>query len=152
MSCFLSILGEYVVKTGGIADELSSSGSALAEEEPSSLIDLPEFSLEEALQLVGLDEDSTEVSNMQSLNYYSGSGLRTERTVSKCDCNVQIIGTFVACLGCSQLISISHYVLILFHMKLMPVRVIVYYCCCCYDGDGDGSGGGCGCCGGDSDE
>lgn len=71
MSCFLSILGEYVVKTGGIADELSSSGSALAEEEPSSLIDLPEFSLEEALQLVGLDEDSTEVGNMQSLNYYS---------------------------------------------------------------------------------
>jgi len=67
----VSILGEYVVKTGGIADELSSSGSALTEEEPSSLIDLPEFSLEEALQLVGLDEDSTEVSNMQSLNYYS---------------------------------------------------------------------------------
>jgi len=69
--CSLSILGEYVVKTGGIADELSSSGSALAEEEPSSLIDLPEFSLEEALQLVGLDEDSTEVGNMQSLNFYS---------------------------------------------------------------------------------
>jgi len=71
VSCSLSILGEYVVKTSGIADELSSSGSALAEEEPSSLIDLPEFSLEEALQLVGLDEDSTEVGNMQSLNYCS---------------------------------------------------------------------------------
>ncbi|PNF38551.1 hypothetical protein B7P43_G04023, partial [Cryptotermes secundus] len=53
--------GEYVVKAGGIVDELNGSGSALAEEEPSSLIDLPEFSLEEALQLVGLDEDSTEV-------------------------------------------------------------------------------------------
>jgi hypothetical protein len=57
----LPMLGEYVVKADGIVDELSSGGSVLAEEEPSSLIDLPEFSLEEALQLVGLDEDSTEV-------------------------------------------------------------------------------------------
>jgi hypothetical protein len=62
--------GEYVIKAGGIVDELNSSGSALAEEEPSSLIDLPEFSLEEALQLVGLDEDSTEVSSIKCLNDY----------------------------------------------------------------------------------
>lgn len=60
----LSIPGEYVIKAGGIVDELNGSGSALAEEEPSSLIDLPEFSLEEALQLVGLDEDSTEVTSI----------------------------------------------------------------------------------------
>ncbi|KAJ9582428.1 hypothetical protein L9F63_003226, partial [Diploptera punctata] len=52
---------EYVPKAGDIVDELNNSGSGLADEEPSSLIDLPEFSLEEALQLVGLDEDSAEV-------------------------------------------------------------------------------------------
>ncbi|XP_069679090.1 segmentation protein cap'n'collar isoform X2 [Periplaneta americana] len=57
--------GEYVVKPGGIVDELSPGSSALAEEEPSSLIDLPGFSLEEALQLVGLDEDSTEVKSIK---------------------------------------------------------------------------------------
>lgn len=70
----LSILGEYVVKAGGIVDELSSGGSALAEQEPSSLIELPEFSLEEALQLVGLDEDSTEVGSIQYMNHHIWSG------------------------------------------------------------------------------
>ena len=61
-SCDCYLLGEYVPKAGDIVDELNNSGGSLADEEPSSLIDLPEFSLEEALQLVGLDEDSTEVS------------------------------------------------------------------------------------------
>ncbi|KAJ4450797.1 hypothetical protein ANN_02227 [Periplaneta americana] len=61
----VGLAGEYVVKPGGIVDELSPGSSALAEEEPSSLIDLPGFSLEEALQLVGLDEDSTEVKSIK---------------------------------------------------------------------------------------
>jgi len=69
------MLGEYVIKAGGIVNELSSGGSALAEEEPSSLIDLPEFSLEEALQLVGLDEDSAEVGKWWNNGYmYSRCG------------------------------------------------------------------------------
>ena len=61
MRCDCYFLGEYVPKASSIVDELNNSGGSLTDEEPSAFIDLPEFSLEEALQLVGLDEDSTEV-------------------------------------------------------------------------------------------
>ncbi|PSN40147.1 hypothetical protein C0J52_14082 [Blattella germanica] len=84
----LAGVGEYVIKAGGIVDELSSSGSGLADEEPSSLIDLPEFSLEEALQLVGLDEDSTEVKSVKEDSSASVSQSATATTSTAKDTDV----------------------------------------------------------------
>ncbi|KAK7866382.1 hypothetical protein R5R35_009813 [Gryllus longicercus] len=55
--------GEYVLKDP-LADDLNSSTTGLPDESPSAaLIDLPEFSLEEALQLVGLDEDPSDITS-----------------------------------------------------------------------------------------
>lgn len=51
--------GECVLKEN-IVEDLDTSDRVLSDEAPSALIDLPEFSLEEALQLVGLDENSTD--------------------------------------------------------------------------------------------
>ncbi|XP_067012719.1 segmentation protein cap'n'collar isoform X4 [Anabrus simplex] len=50
--------GEYVLKDA-LEEELNDTSTGLpsTDEEPSALIDLPEFSLEEALQLVGLEEE-----------------------------------------------------------------------------------------------
>lgn len=58
---FFLFLGEYILK-----DEPTGNDVPIEEEPPSaSLIDQSDFSLAEALELVGLDEDTFEVSISQ---------------------------------------------------------------------------------------
>nr|CAD7440876.1 unnamed protein product [Timema bartmani] len=53
-------IGDVLSDPSSVEELRNSSNTAVPGEQPSALIDLPLFSLEEALQLVGLDEESTQ--------------------------------------------------------------------------------------------
>nr|CAD7427886.1 unnamed protein product [Timema monikensis] len=53
-------IGDVLSDPSSVEELSNSSNTAVPGEQPSALIDLPLFSLEEALQLVGLDEESTQ--------------------------------------------------------------------------------------------
>nr|CAD7590013.1 unnamed protein product [Timema genevievae] len=53
-------IGDVLSDPSSVEELRNSSNTAIPGEQPSALIDLPLFSLEEALQLVGLDEESTQ--------------------------------------------------------------------------------------------
>nr|CAD7408207.1 unnamed protein product [Timema poppensis] len=53
-------IGDVLSDPSSVEELSNSSNTAVPGEQPSALIDLPLFSLEEALQLVGLDEEATQ--------------------------------------------------------------------------------------------